>query len=111
MGLKVRDLALKELVHDPKWEQRQKDKERLKLLERQHGLAIMAQAVIPNERNYWAAVERNVAIKGRALWRKLYPEQAARIDRQRESRRIIREYGVDELWNCLPNSLFTPSIS
>jgi hypothetical protein len=111
MGLKLRDLALNELVRDPEWEQRQKDKDRLKLLERQHGLAIMAQAVIPNERNYWAAVEKNVAAKGRNLKRKLYPEQAARIDRQKEVRRIIKEYGFEELWNCLPQSLLTPSSS
>lgn len=102
LGLKIRDLALNEFNPNPEWEQRRKDEERLALLERQHGLAIMAQAVIPQERNYWRAVERNISVRGRALKRKLYPEEAARIDRQREVRRIIREYGLDCLMECVP---------
>jgi len=105
MGLKIRDLALDEFNPSPEWEQRRKDEERLTLLERQHGLAIMAQAVIPRERNYWRAAERNINARGRALKRKLYPDAAARIDRQREVQRIIKEYGFDELWNCLPKGI------
>ena len=102
MGLKVRDLALDEFNPNPEWEQRRWDKDRLKLLERQHGLAIMAQAVIPKERNYWRAVEKNIAVRGRALRSKLYPEYAARIHRNKETQRIIREYGFECLWSSLP---------
>jgi hypothetical protein len=78
------------------------DEERLKLCERQHGLAIMAQAVFPGERPYWAAVERNKAVEIAALRAKIYPEEAARIRREAETQRIILEYGEDELWECLP---------
>jgi hypothetical protein len=102
MGLKVRDLALSDFNPNPEWEQRRRDEDKLKLLERQHGLAIMAQAVIPKERNYWRAVERNIAVRGRALRSKLYPEYAARIHRNKETQRIIREYGFECLWECIP---------
>jgi hypothetical protein len=106
LGLKVRDLALNEFHRNPEWEQRRRDEERLKLLEHQHGLAIMARAVIPEERNYWRAVEHNIAIKGRALRDKLYPEEKIRREKERELQRIISEYGFEELWNCLPQSVF-----
>ena len=102
LGLKVRDLALNEFKPNAEWEQRRRDEDRLKLLEHQHGLAIMAQAVSPEKRNYWRAVERNIAVKGRALRDKLYPEEKIRRDKERELQRIIREYGVDELMDCLP---------
>ena len=102
LGLTVRDLSLKELTRNPEWEQKRKDSDRLKLLIRRHGLAIMAQQVIPRERNYWAAVERNIAIEGRELRRKLYPDEAARIRRNQVAQHLIREYGFDELWECVP---------
>jgi hypothetical protein len=78
------------------------DEERLALLQRQHGLAIMAQAVLPDERHYWRTVERNIAVRGRALKDKLYPEETKRRDQAREAQRIISEYGFTELWECLP---------
>jgi hypothetical protein len=106
MGIKIRDLALNEFNPNPEWEQRRKDEERLKLLERQHGLAIMAQAVIPGELNYWRVVERNIAVRGRALRDKLEPEAAQRRAGQREVKRIIKEYGLDELWECLPKGIY-----
>ena len=102
MGLKVRDLALGAFNSNPEWEQRRKDSDRLKLLNRRHGLAIMAQAVIPAERNYWAAVERNIAVEIEALRRKLYPDEAAQIHRNETAQHLIAEYGFDELWECLP---------
>jgi hypothetical protein len=58
----------------------------------------MAQAVLPGERAYWRAVEKNIAVKGRALRDKLYPSEK----KQREVYRIIRDYGWDELWECVP---------
>ena len=108
MGLKIRDLALNEFNPNPEWEQRRKDEERLALLERQHGLAIMAQAVIPEERNYWRTVERNINARGHALRSKLYPEEAARRRRNQVAQHLIKEYRFEELWNSLPNQLFTP---
>jgi hypothetical protein len=101
MGLKVRDLALNEFNPNPEWEQRRRDEDRLKLLERQHGLAIMAQAVIPGERNYWRAVEKNIGVRGRALRSKLYPEYAARIHLNKVAQHLIKEYGFDYLWEIL----------
>ena len=78
------------------------DEERLKLCERQHGLAIMAQAVLPGERPYWQAVERNKAVEIRQLRDKLNPSEQKQREREHEVQRIIREYGHDELWACLP---------
>ena len=78
------------------------DEERLKLCERQHGLAIMAQAVLPEERPYWAAVERNKAVEIGQLSDKLNPSEKKRRKREHEVQRIIREYGLTELWACLP---------
>ncbi len=102
MGLKIRDLALNEFNPNPEWEQRRKDEERLALLERQHGLAIMAQAVIPEERNYWRTVEKNINARGHALRTKLYPEESAKRIRVKETQRIIKEYGLDCLMECVP---------
>ena len=101
MGLKVRDLALNEFNPNPEWEQRRKDKDRLKLLERQHGLAIIAQAVIPGERNYWRAVEKNIAVRGRALRDRLFPEEAKARREAVITKHLISEYSVDELMDCV----------
>ena len=106
LGLKVRDLALNEFKPNAEWEQRRKDEDRLKLYERQHGLAIMAQAVLPEERNYWRTVEKNIAVRGRALRDKLEPEAAQRRAKQREVQRIIKEFGFDTLWECLPKGIY-----
>lgn len=102
LGLKVRDLALNEFRRNPEWEQRRRDEDRIKILEHQHGLAIMAQAVIPEERNYWAAVERNINKRGRALRDKIEPEEKRSRERASEVQRIIREYGFDCLMECVP---------
>jgi hypothetical protein len=102
MGLKVRDLALNEFNPNHEWEQRRKDEDKLKLLQHQHGLAIMAKMVITGEQNYWAAVERNIVVRGRALRDKLEPEAAQRRAKQKEVERIICEYGFDCLMECVP---------
>ena len=82
--------------------------ERLKLCERQHGLAIMAQAVLPGERPYWQAVERNKTVEIGRLRDKLIPSEQKRREREHEVHRIILEYGFDELWalpaDCPPAS-------
>lgn len=87
---------------DPFWENQRRDRERLELLERQEGLAIMAQAVFPDEREHWAEVESTVAVEIRDLRRILYPEEAARILRNDQTARILEEYGFETLWECLP---------
>jgi hypothetical protein len=100
VGLRVRDLFLDaDWKPSPEMIQRQRDEERLALLQRQHGLAIMAQVVLPGERKYWQVVERNISVRGRALRDKLNPSE----QKQREVYRIIKEYGWDELWECLPS--------
>ncbi len=78
------------------------DEERLKLCERQHGLAIMAQAVLPGERPYWQAVENRIAGDIKSLRDKLFPEEAARNRRNEVAQHLISEYGHAELWRCLP---------
>jgi hypothetical protein len=86
---------------DPFWEQQRRDRDKLELLERQEGLAIMAQAVFPSEREHWDEIESTVALEKRELRAKLYPEECTRIRRNEETQRILAEYG-DELWNCIP---------
>ena len=77
------------------------DEDRLKLLERRHGLSMMAQAVLPEERRYWAKVEQNIAVEIEGLRRKLNPIEAAQTHRESETQKIIRKYGFDELWSVI----------
>jgi hypothetical protein len=100
VGLTVRDLFEDSGQWKPTPEilQAWSDEERLRLYERQHALAIMAQAILPDERNYWRMVERNIAIKGRALRCKM----DSSFRREREVQRIIKAYGWDALWDSLP---------
>ena len=107
MGLRVRDLALNDFTRNPEWEQRKRDEDRLALLERRNGLAIMMQAVEPGKRRYWAAVERNSLAEIVELRAKIYPDEAANIRRNETAQRLLKEYGIEELWSCLPESLFT----
>jgi hypothetical protein len=50
-------------------------------------------------------------VRGRALRSKLYPEEAARIHRNKEAQHLIKEYGFEELSNCLPQNLVQSCIS
>ena len=101
LGWRLRDLCGVGEITDA-MRQRAKDEDRLVLLVRRHGLAIMAQVVLPQESRYWAAVERNIAVEIEAMRVKLFPEEAALIRRNERVHRIISEYGFDELWECLP---------
>jgi hypothetical protein len=107
MGLRVRDLALNDFTRNPEWEQRKRDEDRLALVERRNGLAIMMQAVEPGKRRYWAAVERNSLAEIAQLRSRMFPAEAANIRRNEIAQHLIEEYGEEELWNCLPESLFT----
>ena len=78
------------------------NEDRLALKERQHGLAIMAQAVLPRERNYWRVVERNLAVEIRRLRDTIYPSEKKDRERAETIQRVIREYGFEALWDCLP---------
>jgi len=106
VGLTLADLFADGGTWKPSPEMRQvwADEEQLKLLERQHGLAIMAQVVFPNERHYWRAVERNISVRGWALRDKLRPSEKKQREVEREVYRIIREYGLETLWECIPCS-------
>lgn len=101
-GLTIGDLfeAKREMTVDVR--ERLRDEDRLALLERRHGLAIMAQAVLPDERRYWAKVEQNISVEIEGLRRRIFPIEAARIRRESETQRIIRDYGFDELWSVIP---------
>jgi len=57
---------------------------------------------LPEERRYWLKVEQNTAVEIVALRSRIYPTEAARIRRESETQRIIRDYGFDELWSCIP---------
>lgn len=102
VGLTLRDLFA-DSGFNPTPEMRQKwaDEEWLKLKERQHGLAIMAQAVLPGERRYWEVVERNCALEIRRLTDILDPSEKKERERNEETQRILAEYG-EELWECVP---------
>ena len=107
MGLRVRDLALNDFTRNPEWEQRKRDEDRLALVERRNGLAIMMQAVEPGKRRYWAAVERNSLAEIVELRAKIYPDEAANNLRNATAQHLITEYGEEYLWTLLPESLFT----
>ena len=101
-GLTLGDLYADKRTMTPEIRRQMADEDRLKLKERQHGLAIMAQTVYPKERRYWAAVERNLGLDIRRLEDILFPREKAERDREQETQRVIREYGIPELWDCLP---------
>ena len=101
-GLTFADLFETKREMTPAIRQKIADEDRLKLLERRHGLSMMAQAVLPEERRYWLKVEQNTAVEIEVLRSRIYPIEAARIRRESETQRIIRDYGFDELWSCIP---------
>ena len=103
MGLRIADLALTAPCKvTPAMRERWTDEDRLKTLERLHGLFIMLQAVEPGKRNYWRAAERNTAVEIRELRTKIYPVQEYYRRRNERTQAIIAAYGLTELWNCLP---------
>jgi hypothetical protein len=74
-----------------------KDEEELAKLEHKYGLAIMASAVFPKERNYWSRVEQNLFGHIHDLRVKLFPSEQKRREREAEVQRIISEYGMEDL--------------
>jgi hypothetical protein len=101
-GLTISDLFEAKREMTPAIRQQMRDEDRLALLERRHGLAIMAQVVLPEERRYWAKVEQNIAVEISALRNIMFPIEAAQTRRESEIQRIIRDYGFDDLWRCVP---------
>lgn len=99
-GLTLGDLYADKRTMTPEIRRQMADGDRLKLKERQHGLAIMAQAVLP--KRYWAAVERNLAVEIRRLRDTIYPSEKKDRERSETVQRIIAEYGWDCLWDSLP---------
>jgi len=101
-GLTIGDLFEAKREMTPAIRQQMRDEDRLALLERRHGLAIMAQAVLPEERRYWAKVEQNIAVEIEGLRNRMFPIEAAQSHREAETQRIIRDYGFEFLWECIP---------
>lgn len=101
-GLKLRDLCGEGEI-TPEIRQRIADEDRLKLLERRNGLAILAQVIEWEHRNYWVAVERNTDVEIHQLRDRIYPTQRIEDDRAAKVQALIAEYGWDELWNCVPD--------
>ncbi len=98
MGLKVRDLAVNSSwKSSPKWNQRQADRKRLEKLERRFGLAMFAGAIIPEERRYWLAAERNIRVEIRELRDRMFPEEALQRSREAKLRRAVARWGWDGL--------------
>ena len=101
-GLTIGDLFETKREMTPELKRTLADEDRLKLLDRQHGLSIMAQAVLSEERRYWSKVEQNIVVEIEGLRARMFPIEAARIRRESETQRIIREYGFEFLWECIP---------
>lgn len=101
-GLTLVDLYADKRTMTPEIRRQMGDEDRLKLKERQHGLAIMAQAVLPDERRYWAKVERNLAVEIRRLRDTIYPSEKRDRERSETVQRVIADYGFECLWDCLP---------
>ena len=101
-GLTLGDLYADKRTMTPEIRRQMADEDRLKLKARQHGLAIMAQAALPGERNYWRVVERNLAVEIRRLRDTIYPSEKKDRERAETIQRVIREYGFEYLWDCLP---------
>jgi len=99
-GLTLGDLYADKRTMTPEIRRQIADEDRLKLKERQHGLAIMAQAVFP--KRYWQAVERNLAVEIRRFRDTIYLSEKKDRERSETVQRVIREYGFDTLWDCLP---------
>ena len=78
------------------------DEDKLKVLDTRQGAYIWLQTLDPCRRNYWRAAERNIAIEIASLRRKLYPDEAARILRNETAQHLITEFGLAELWECVP---------
>ena len=101
-GLTLGDLYADKRTMTPEIRRQMANEDRLALKERQHGLAIMAQAVLPDEKRYWAAVERNLVVEIRRLEDTIYPSEKKDRERAETIQRVIREYGFEALWECLP---------
>ncbi len=101
-GLTLGDLYSDKRTMTPEIRRQMAEEDRLKLNERQHGLAIVAQTVLPTERRYWAMVEHNLAVEIRRLKDTLYPSEKKDRERSETVQRVIREYGFETLWECLP---------
>ncbi|MHB1952450.1 MAG: hypothetical protein ACYCOU_01780 [Sulfobacillus sp.] len=98
LGLKVRDLAVNSAwKRSPEWSRQQADRKQLKKLERRLGLAMFAGAIIPEERPYWGAAERNIHVEIRALRDRMFPEEALQRSRETKLRRAIARWGWDGL--------------
>lgn len=102
VGLKLGDLFLDHRAMTPQIRRKLADEQKLDKLDRKIGLCIMAQAVMPEESRYWRAVEQNLFEREYDLRCKLFPREKSQREREYETQRIIREYGFDELWDCLP---------
>ena len=102
VGLSLTDLFVTKRTMTPNLRLMLSLEDRLSKQEHRYGLAIMAQAVLPMESNYWCAVEKNLDAEIRQLRDKIYPEEKKRLDRAAETQRILTEYSFDELWECLP---------
>ena len=101
-GFTLGDLYADKRTMTPAIRRQVADEERLERVEHRLGLAIMAQAVLPAERNYWRAVEQNLFEQEQDLRSRIFPQEKAARERESEVRRIIREYGFEELWERLP---------
>ena len=101
-GLSIGDLFETKREMTPELKRTLADEDRLKVLELREGVYLWLQCLDPANREYWTAAEKNNALERGILWRKLNPIEAARIRRESETQRIIRDYGFDELWRCVP---------
>jgi hypothetical protein len=107
VGLRQRDL-----FEDSDWKptpeirQRWSDEDEYDAAGRALVIAEWLGVLEPGKRNYWRAVARNYFEQWYWLRCKLEPEWKQQREHDSEVQRIIAEYGEDELWSCLPASVF-----
>jgi hypothetical protein len=98
LGLTWGDILGERGQMSPELRERLRDERYLAKLEHQHGLSIIAQAVIPTEKRYWAAAERNIAKRIDDLKDKLEPGRAEKRAKREKLDRFLVKYGWDRLW-------------
>jgi hypothetical protein len=98
MGLRERDLKLSQVqIHFAK----NNDRQALEDLRRMHGLAHWLSVIEPDLKVFWKSYALSLQKQGIVLLQKVEPERAAHTAKQREVQRIIGEYGIDELLDCV----------
>ena len=98
LGLGWKDILRERGQLPPEQRQRLRDEKRLAAMERRLGLVIMAQAVMPREKRYWQAAEKQLAKDIENLKDKTKPGRAEAREKRAKLDWFIAKFGWDRLW-------------